>query len=193
MEEKGATMQEARQSYDGADENARQLVHYTKRVTRRKFTSEEKVEIVVKGIRGEITASALCRREGINSGVYCRWLKDHMEAGKSRLKDDTLRDANKAEVEALKQENGRLKELIAELSVDTRRRYPICRGVVRKRQLVRPTGSGLHPKARARCPMPFDMVVGTPTIRGWCVRTYEWAFVHSTIGSRNCRNRSTHS
>jgi len=111
-------MQEVRPSYAEADENARRLIRHTKRVTRRKFTPEEKVRIVIEGIRGDITVSALCRREGINSGVYYKWLKDYMEAGKSRLKGDTLRNANKSEVEALKRENARLKELVAELSVE---------------------------------------------------------------------------
>ena len=118
MDGKGARMQEVTQRHDQADENARRLIRHTKRVTRRKFTPEEKVRIVIEGIRGEITVSALCRREGINTGVYYKWLKDYMEAGKSRLKGDTIRDANKAEVEALKRENARLKELVAELSVE---------------------------------------------------------------------------
>jgi transposase len=115
---KGARMQEVTKRHDQADENARRLIRQTKRVTRRKFTPEEKVRIVIEGIRGEITVSALCRREGINTGVYYKWLKDYMEAGKSRLKGDTIRDASKAEVEALKRENARLKELVAELSVE---------------------------------------------------------------------------
>ena len=91
-------MQEVSRSYDQADENARQVVRRTRNVTRRKYTPEEKVRIVIEGIRGEISVSALCRREGINPGVYYKWLKDYMEAGKSRLKGDTLREANKAEV-----------------------------------------------------------------------------------------------
>ena len=66
------------------------MVRRTRNVTRRKYTPEEKVRIVIEGIRGEISVSALCRREGINSGVYYKWLKDYMEAGKSRLKGDTL-------------------------------------------------------------------------------------------------------
>ena len=79
-------MQEVSRSYDQADENARQVVRRTRNVTRRKYTPEEKVRIVIEGIRGEISVSALCRREGINPGVYYKWLKDYMEAGKSRLK-----------------------------------------------------------------------------------------------------------
>ena len=85
-------MQEVSRSYDQADENARQVVRRTRNVTRRKYTPEEKVRIVIEGIRGEISVSALCRREGINPGVYYKWLKDYMEAGKSRLKGDTLRE-----------------------------------------------------------------------------------------------------
>ena len=111
-------MQEVSRSYDQADENARQVVRRTRNVTRRKYTPEERVRIVIEGIRGEISVSALCRREGINPGVYYKWLKDYMEAGKSRLKGDTLREANKADVDALKRENERLKELVAQLSVE---------------------------------------------------------------------------
>ena len=69
-------MQEVSRSYDQADENARQVVRWTRNVTRRKYTPEEKVRIVIEGIRGEISVSALCRREGINPGVYYKWLKD---------------------------------------------------------------------------------------------------------------------
>ena len=63
-------MQEVSRSYDQADENARQVVRRTRNVTRRKYTPEEKVRIVIEGIHGEISVSALCRREGINTGVY---------------------------------------------------------------------------------------------------------------------------
>ena len=111
-------MRETRIRYDGADEDARELIRRTKRVTRRRFTPEEKVRIVMEGIRGEIPISALCRREGIRTNVFYKWLKDFMEAGKARLKGDTLREANRAEVEGLKRENERLKELVAELSVE---------------------------------------------------------------------------
>jgi transposase len=111
-------MRESRTGYDQADDGARELVHRTKQVTRRRFTPEEKVRIVIEGIRGEIPISVLCRREGIRSNVYYKWLKDFMEAGKARLKGDTLREASRAEVEALKREADRLKELVANLSVE---------------------------------------------------------------------------
>jgi transposase len=72
----------------------------------------------MEGVRGEEPVSALCRREGINSTVYYRWLKDFMEAGKQRLKGDTLREAGREEVQALKAENQRLKELVADYALE---------------------------------------------------------------------------
>ena len=110
-------MQETKVRYDEADDNARALIRRTRLATRRRFTPEEKVRIVIEGIRGEIPISTLCRREGINASTYYKWLKDFMEAGKGRLKGDTLRKANKVEVDELRRENERLKELVAELSV----------------------------------------------------------------------------
>ena len=76
-------MQEVSRSYDQADENARQVVRRTRNVTRRKYTPEEKVRIVIEGIHGEISVSALCRREGINTGVYYKWLKEEDVPGMS--------------------------------------------------------------------------------------------------------------
>jgi transposase len=98
-------------------EQTRQFVRQVRRVTRRRFSPEEKVRIVLEGFRGEVRVSELCRREGIRSNVYYAWLKDFMEAGKTRLRADTARDATQAEVEALKRENERLKQLVAELSL----------------------------------------------------------------------------
>jgi transposase len=111
-------MMDLKQNPDQADQNAQQLIRRTKQITRRRFTPEEKVRILIEGIRGEILVSVLCRREGIGTNVYYKWLKDFMEAGKGRLKGDTLREANRAEVETLKQENQRLKELVAQLSLE---------------------------------------------------------------------------
>ncbi len=98
-------------------EETQQFVRRVRRVTRRKFTPEEKVRIVLEGFRGEAKVSDLCRREGIRPNVYYAWLKEFMEAGKTRLEADTVRDATKAEVEGLKRENERLKQLVAELSL----------------------------------------------------------------------------
>jgi len=99
-------------------ETPRQQIRRAKKVTRRRFSAEDKIRIVMEGVRGEEPVSVLCRREGINSNVYYRWLKDFMEAGKQRLKGDTLREAGKEEVQALKAENQRLKELVADYALE---------------------------------------------------------------------------
>ena len=103
---------------EASSDETRQFVRRVRRVTRRKFTPEEKVRIVLEGFRGEVKVSELCRREGIRPNVYYAWLKDFMEAGKTRLRADTARDATQAEVEGLKRENERLKQLVAELSLE---------------------------------------------------------------------------
>jgi transposase len=96
------------------------LVRDIKRKTRRKFSSEEKIRIVIDGLRGEISIAELCRREGIAQNLYYRWSKDFMESGKKRLNGDTMREANTSEVQALKKENAQLKEAVAELLLQNR-------------------------------------------------------------------------
>ena len=91
-----------------------------KRKTRRKFSAEEKIRIVIEGLRGEESVAELCRREGIASNLYYRWSKDFLEAGKSRLLGDTQREANTSEVEELRKQNGALKEVVAELTLKNR-------------------------------------------------------------------------
>ena len=94
------------------------LIRTTRQATRRRYLPDEKIRIVMEGIRGDEPISALCRREGISANIYYKWLKDFMEAGKSRLKGDEIRDATRGEVQELKRENERLKQLVAELSLD---------------------------------------------------------------------------
>jgi transposase len=103
---------------EASNEETKQFVRRVRRVTRRKFSPEEKVRVVLEGFRGEVKVSELCRREGIRPNVYYAWLKDFMEAGKARLQADTARDATQVEVEGLKRENGSLKQLVAELSLE---------------------------------------------------------------------------
>ena len=103
---------------EGRTEETTAFIREVKRSTRRKFTPEEKVRIVLEGFRREVTVRELCSREGISPNVYYSWLKDFMEAGKSRLQRDTIRDASKHEVNNLKRENARLKQLVGELSLD---------------------------------------------------------------------------
>jgi transposase len=98
-------------------ETGRALIRKTKRATRRRFPTEEKIRIVMEGVRGEISVAELCRREGIHPTIYYKWLKDFMEAGKARMRGDTVREATSDEVKALRQEDERLKQLVADLSV----------------------------------------------------------------------------
>lgn len=100
--------------------NPESVVREIKRNTRRKFSSEEKIRIVLEGLKGEISISELCRREGIVANLYYRWSKDFLEAGKKRLNGDTVREANSGEVGGLRQENNQLKQLVAELSLKNR-------------------------------------------------------------------------
>jgi transposase len=99
-------------------EETRRFIRQVKRITRRQFTAEEKIRIVLEGIRHEVPVRELCRREGIQPNVYYSWLKQFMEAGRERLTHDTARDATRAEVDELKRENLRLKQLVAELSIE---------------------------------------------------------------------------
>jgi transposase len=93
------------------------LIRQTRQATQKRYSSEEKIRIVMEGIRGEVPISSLCRREGLHANLYYRWLKDFMEAGKARLKGEELRGATRGEVEELQRENQRLKELVADLSL----------------------------------------------------------------------------
>ena len=96
------------------------LIRDIKRKTRRKFSSEEKIRIVVDGMRGEMSIAELCRKEGIAQNLYYRWSKDFMESGRKRLDGDTLREANTTEVQSLRKENAQLKEAVAELLLKNR-------------------------------------------------------------------------
>jgi transposase len=97
------------------------VVREIKRKTRRKFSSEEKIRIVLEGLRGEESIAELCRREGINPNLYYNWSKEFLEAGKKRLKGDTKREATSGEVLDLRNENVDLKQLVADLSLEIRR------------------------------------------------------------------------
>lgn len=100
--------------------SASSLISELKRKTRRTYSSEEKIRIIIDGIRGETTIAELCRSEGISQGIYYKWSKDFMDAGKRRLTGDTMREANTSEVKDLKDVNSSLKELVAELSLENR-------------------------------------------------------------------------
>ena len=102
-------------------EQTRSFVRTVKAAARRKYTPEEKIRIVLEGFRREVTVNDLCRREGIKPHSYYSWTKEFMEAGKERLTRDSVRDATQHEVGQLKRENGELKELVADLSLEAYR------------------------------------------------------------------------
>ena len=109
-----------RSKTDHHSEEAEKAVRDIRRATRRQFAAEEKVRIVIAGLRGEDSIAELCRKEGINQNLYYRWSKDFLEAGKKRLAGDTAREATSDEVKGLRAEAHQLKELVAELLVENR-------------------------------------------------------------------------
>jgi transposase len=96
------------------------VVREIKRNTRRKITAEEKIRIVLEGLKGEESIAEICRRQGIAPSMYYKWSKGFLEAGKRQLNGDTKREATSDEVTQLRQENEQLKELVAELSLSNR-------------------------------------------------------------------------
>ncbi len=96
------------------------VIRDIRRRTRRKFSPEEKIRIVLQGLRGEQSVSELCRREGIAANLYYRWSKDFLEAGKQRLAGDMVREATSDEVKELRSENSELKEVVAEITLKNR-------------------------------------------------------------------------
>ena len=100
---------------------AKDVIKEIRRATRRKFSAEEKIRIVLEGLRGEIAVSDLCRREGIAPTLYYRWSKAFLDSGKNGLTRDTQRDATSDEVRRLKEENATLKKVLAESILDVQR------------------------------------------------------------------------
>ena len=100
--------------------SAQKTIRDIRRATRRHYSAEEKIRIVLEGLRGEDTIAELCRREGLNSNVYYRWSKEFMEAGKKRLAGDTVREATSDEVKQLRADSSALKETLGELLMENR-------------------------------------------------------------------------
>ena len=109
-----------RQNSGPAKEPAERVIKTIRRVTRRQFSAEEKIRIVLQGLRGEDSIAELCRREGIVQTLYYRWSKDFLEAGKKRLAGDTARAATSDEVKELRREASALKEAVADLTLENR-------------------------------------------------------------------------
>lgn len=104
----------------GSKEAAEKLVKNIRRRTSRKYSAEEKIRIVLTGLRGEESIAALCRREGIAESLYYKWSKEFLEAGKRRLSGDTERQATSPEVKELRSEALALKECVADLTLENR-------------------------------------------------------------------------
>jgi len=109
-----------RQTLMPAQEPADAVVKEIRRATRRRFSAEDKIRIVLDGLRGEDSIAELCRREGIVQNLYYRWSKEFLEAGKKRLAGDTVREASSDEVKDLRRQAGALKEVVAELTLENR-------------------------------------------------------------------------
>ena len=101
-------------------QDAEKTVRDIRRATRRKFSAEEKIRIVLEGLRGEETIAELCRKEGIAQNLYYRWSKEFLEAGKKRLAGDTAREATSDEVKELRAEARQLKEALADVTLENR-------------------------------------------------------------------------
>jgi transposase len=108
-------------SSNGGATIATNVVKQIRRVTRRKFSAEEKIRVVLEGLRGEIPVSELCRKHGIQSSIYYKWSKAFLDAGKNGLTRDTQRDATTDEVRRLKEENAALKTAVAETILENQR------------------------------------------------------------------------
>jgi transposase len=109
------------QRAEARTQETRTFIRQVRAVSRKKYSPEEKIRIVLEGFRREVGVSDLCRREGIRPGTFYAWTKEFMEAGKERLTRDTIRDATRQEIESLKRENHDLKELVADLSLEVHR------------------------------------------------------------------------
>jgi transposase len=104
----------------GPSETAEQHIKTIRRATRKKYSTEDKIRIVLSGLRGEHSIAELCRREGIAQSLYYSWSKEFLEAGRKRLAGDTERQASSGEVKDLRREASDLKELVAELTLENR-------------------------------------------------------------------------
>jgi transposase len=109
-----------RQRSGQSKEPAEKVIKEIRRATRKQYSAEEKIRIVLAGLRGEDSVAEFCRREGINQNLYYRWSKEFLEAGKKRLAGDTAREATSDEVKGLRREAVELKEVVAELTLENR-------------------------------------------------------------------------
>ena len=152
---------------------AEQVVRDIRRRTRKHHSAEEKIRVVLEGLRGEDSIAALCRREGIAESLYCSWSKEFLEAGKRRLAGDTARAATTDEVKALRQEARALKEVVAEQALELRllKKSMLADGGDRGRGTRRPRNSrssawSSSPACRSAAPWNGSACHGRRSIAG---------------------------
>ncbi len=121
MSQENENKEDKAEAAEAKTKNTRGFIRQVRAASRRKYTPEEKVRIVLEGFRREVAVNELCRREGIKPGAYYSWTKDFMEAGKERLTRDTVRDATRHEINELKRDSIDLKQLVADLSLEVYR------------------------------------------------------------------------
>jgi transposase len=109
-------MRQKQDSREAVEKTVRDI----KRRTRRQFGAEDKIRIVLQGLRGEESIAEICRKEGLHQNLYYRWSREFLEAGKKRLSGDTMREAGSDEVKELRSESGQLKEALAEAMLENR-------------------------------------------------------------------------
>ena len=132
-------------------DSAEQTVRAIRRKTRKQYSAEEKIRIVLAGLRGEDSIAELCRREGIAESLYYSWSKEFLEAGKKRLSGDTARQASSSEVRELRREMRGMKELVADLTLENR--------LLKKRELYAKLSNATLTRA-AFIRFPFTQVHG---------------------------------
>jgi transposase len=157
---------------DTQSDEAEKAVRDIRRATRRHFSAEDKVRIVIAGLRGEDSVAELYRKEGINQNLYYRWSKEFLEAGKKRLAGHTAREATSDEVKGLRAQARQLKELMAELMLENRLLKKACWRMGSPIPEVRGGGeAGDYPAGRAvvvaGAPYPGQLGIPHSTCYGW--------------------------
>ena len=101
-------------------ESAAQLIQTVRRQTRTRYSAEDKIRVILEGLRGDHPVAEMCRREGVSANVYYNWLREFMEAGKARLKGEATRGATSGEVMELRRQNEALRQTVADLMLEVR-------------------------------------------------------------------------
>ena len=147
-----------RRKAHATDLSSEEIVKDIRRTTRKQYSSEEKIRIVLDGLRGEHSIAELCRREGIAESLYYSWSKEFLEAGKRRLAGDTARAATSSEVKDLRRQAQELKEVVAEQALELRLLKKTY-GPPRRQAVSAIWSDSLHQRIRSRGPAPAKMEV----------------------------------